>query len=83
MPEVGAVLGTKDENYKESFQNLQECVLQHVMENYKKWVDLVPLIRKLEDVELSSKEYTAPIETRNKDPTEKSKKIYELELKQN
>ena len=28
VPEVGAVLGTKDQNYKESFQNLQECVLQ-------------------------------------------------------
>ena len=24
VPEVGIVLGTKDENYKESFQNLQE-----------------------------------------------------------
>ena len=67
MPEVGAVLGTKDENYKESFQNLQECVLQHVMENYKKWVDLVPLIRKLEDVELSSKEPEAPTGTGNRD----------------
>ena len=67
VPEVGAVLRNKDENYKESFQNLQECVLQHVMENYKKWVDLVPLIRKLEDVELSSKEPEAPTGTGNRD----------------
>ena len=47
MPEVGAVLGTKDKNYKESFQNLQECVLNYVVENYKKGVDLAPLIKKL------------------------------------
>ena len=26
LPEFGAVLGIKDENYKEIFQNLQECV---------------------------------------------------------
>ena len=47
MPEVVAVLGTKDENYKKIFQNLQECVLQCVVENYKKGVDLAPLITKL------------------------------------
>ena len=47
VPEVGAVLGTKDKNYKESFQNLQECVLNYVVENYKKGVDLAPLINKL------------------------------------
>ena len=62
---------------------MQENSLQYVVTNYKKWVDLSPLIRKIEDVDLSSKKYTAPIETRNKDPTEKSKKIYELELKHN
>ena len=55
MPEVGAVLGTKGENSKESFQNLQESVLQYVVENYKKGVDLEPLVRKLEDIDLSSK----------------------------
>ena len=47
MPEVGAVIRTKDENHKESFQNLQECVLQYVVENYKKGVDLDTLVRKL------------------------------------
>ena len=52
MPEVVIVLGTKDENHKESFQNLQECVLQYVVTNYKKGVYLEPLIRKLEDVDL-------------------------------
>ena len=54
VPEVGTVLGTKDENYKESYQNLQDCVLQYVVENYKKGVDLAPLISRLEDVDLSS-----------------------------
>ena len=33
MPEVGAVIGTKDKNYKESFQILQYNVLQYVVVN--------------------------------------------------
>ena len=74
MPEVGTVLGTKDENYKESFQNLQECVLQYVVANYKKLVDLTPLIMKLEGVDLSSKEPTAPTEIRNRAPIEIARK---------
>ena len=49
------MLGTNDENYKKTFQNLKGCVLQYVVENYKKWVDIVHLTRKLEDVYLSSK----------------------------
>ena len=57
------MLGTKDENYKESYQNLLECVLQYVVANCKKVVDLAPLIRKLEDVDLSSNELTAPTGT--------------------
>ena len=55
--------------------------MHYVVENYKKGVDLAPLMRKLEVVELSSKEPTAPTGTRNRDPTEISKKRYELELK--
>ena len=81
VPEVGAVIRTKDENHKESFQNLQECVLQYVVENYKKGVDIAPLIRNLENVEESSKEPKAPTGTGNRAPTEISKKIYELEPK--
>ena len=45
MPEFGAVLGTKDENFKESYQNLQESVLKHVVENYKKGEELAPLTK--------------------------------------
>ena len=36
MPTFGAVLRTKDENYKVSIQNLQENVLQYVAVNYNK-----------------------------------------------
>ena len=81
VSEVGAVLRTKDDNYNETFQNLQECVLQYVVENYKKGVDLAPLIRKLEDVDLSSKEPKVLIETINRAPAETDMKIYESEMK--
>ena len=47
MPEVGAVLGTKYENFNEIFQNLQYSAFQYVVKNYKKGVYLAPLIRKL------------------------------------
>ena len=83
VSEVGAVLRTKDDNYNETFQNLQECVLQYVVENYKKGVDLAPLIRKLEDVDLSSKEPTTPTGPGKRAPTEIAKKRYELEPKNN
>ena len=55
MLEFGAVLSSKEENIKEIFQNFQESVLQYVVEKYSKGVDIVPLIRKIEDVDLSSK----------------------------
>ena len=55
--------------------------MQYVVENFKKGVDLVPLIRKLEDVELSSKEPIVPTGTGTRAPTEITKKRYELELK--
>ena len=69
MPEVGAVLRTKDENYKEILPNLQECVLQYVLEKYKKWVYLDPLIRKLEDVDQSRTDAIAPTGTGTRAPT--------------
>ena len=47
MQEVSEVLGTKDENFKASFQNLQESVLQYVVIKYKKGADLHPFIIKL------------------------------------
>ena len=40
---------------------------------YKELVDLAPLVRKLEDVHLSSKEPISPTGTGNRDPTEISK----------
>ena len=33
VPEAGAVIVTKDENYKKSFQNLQKNVLQYIVVN--------------------------------------------------
>ena len=80
VPEFGAVLRTKYKNYKEIFQNFHDCVLQYVVVNYNKGVDRMSLIMKLEEVDLSSKEPTAPTGTRNRAPTELSKKRYELEL---
>ena len=80
MPEVVAVLWIKDENLKDIFQNLQESVLQYVVVNYKKGLDLAPLVRRLEDVDISSKEPTVPTGTGNNGPTEIAKNIYELEL---
>ena len=81
MPEVGAVLGTKGENSKESFQNLQESVLQYVVENYKKGVHIETFIMKLEEFDLSSKEPTETTGPGKKDPTEIAKKRYKLEQK--
>ena len=43
-------------------------------------MDLAPLIRKLEEVDLSSKKLIAPTGSRTRSPTEIAKEIYELEL---
>ena len=69
MTEFGAVLGTKDKNYKEIFQNLQENVLQHEVENYYKGVDLAPLTSKLEDVDLTNNELGPPTGSGSKLPS--------------
>ena len=50
------------------------------MENYKKGVDLETLVRKLEDVYISSKGTTSLTGTGTKGPTEIAEKIYGLEL---
>ena len=52
--------------------------MQYVAVNYKKGVDLVPLIRKLEDVDLSSKEPIGPTVTGTGSIKEITKKRYEL-----
>ena len=74
------MLGTKYKNYKEIFKNLQECVLQYALVKYKKGLDIAPLIMKLEDVDISSKEPISPTGTGTRSPTEITKKRYELEL---
>ena len=55
--------------------------MQYVVANNKKGVDIAPLIRKIEYVDLSSKESTFNTGTRNRNPTEIAKERYELELK--
>ena len=52
--------------------------MQCLVVNYKKELDISTLIKKLEDADLSIKEPTAPTGTRNRAPTEITKKIYEL-----
>ena len=64
MPEVGAVIIKKDEKYEESFQNLQENVLQYVVTIDRKGADPAPIIGKLEDLDISIKEpgpHTVPV----------------------
>jgi len=58
--DVRAAIGTREENGKESFNRLQDHILQYVMEKDEKGVDLVPLIRNLKEVTLDDKEMTPP-----------------------
>ena len=69
VTKVVSVLGTKDKNYKEIIQNLQENVLQHEVENYYKGVDLAPLTSKLEDVDLTNNELGPPTGSGSKLPS--------------
>ena len=55
LPEVGEVLGSKEENFKERFQILQEIILQYMVENNKKGVYLALLTRKVEYIDISIK----------------------------
>ena len=54
-----------------------------MVENYKKGLDIAPLIRKMEDVDLKSKEPISPKVTGTRAPIELTKKIYELKLEKN
>ena len=83
MPEVGEVIGTKDKNYKESFQMLQENVLQYVVADYKKGINLEPLISKLKEMDLSKKEPGPPTGAGIKCDYDISKERYKIQLKNN
>ena len=63
IPEVGAVIGTKHENGKESFKKLQDAILQYVMENYTKGRDLMPMIRKMTTIDINNEAPTKPTTT--------------------
>ena len=82
VPKFGSVPGTKGENYKEKCYNLQENVLKYTVKNYKKVVELAPLIRKLEYVDLSRKEEGPPTGPGNKGASGIAKKKYEIQQKQ-
>ena len=80
MPEVGAVIRTKDKNYEGSFQNLQENMLQYVVANDKKGADPAPIIGKPEDVYLSRKEPGTPTGPGSKGASDIAKKRHEIQL---
>ena len=61
VTEVGAVIGTKSENRnKDSMTMFQEKISSYVMRNYKKGRDIVPLIKKIEEVDTTKWKPTAP-----------------------
>ena len=51
------------------------------MENKRKWVDLAPIISKIEDMDLTSKEPGPPTGTRSKGASNISKKRYKTHKK--
>ena len=54
VSEVGAVIGTKSENRtKELMTLLQEKISSYVMREYKKGRDIIPLIKKIEEVDIT------------------------------
>ena len=61
VSEVGAVIGTKSENQtKDSMTLFQEKLASYVMRKYKKGRDIVPLIKKIEEVNTSKWKPTTP-----------------------
>ena len=61
VTEVGAVIGTKSENRnKDSMTMFQEKISSYVMRTYKKGRDIVPLIKKIEDVDITKWKPTTP-----------------------
>ena len=56
---VGSVIGTKSENRtKDSMTLFQEKLASYVMREYKKLRDIVPLIKKIEDIDTAKRKLT-------------------------
>ena len=72
---------TKAKSYMKSFQNLQEKMLKQPVENYKKGVDLAPLVEKIRDVDLTSKELGLPTVHGSKGALDIAKKINDIQFK--
>ena len=77
-PDVGAVISTREDNGKKSFNRLQDHILQYVMEKYEKGVDLAPLIRNLKEVTLDNKHTTPPGDKDDTPATPPELKRYEM-----
>ena len=61
VAEVGAVIGSKSENRtKDSMTLFQEKIASYVMREYKEGRDIVPLIKKIEDVDTTKWKPTTP-----------------------
>ena len=59
VAEVGAVIGTKSENW-DSMTLFQEKIASYVMREYKKGRDIVPLIKKIEEINTTKWKPTTP-----------------------
>ena len=61
VSEIGAVIGTKSENRtKDSMILFQEKNSSYMMWEYKKGIYIIPLIKKIEEVDISKWKPTAP-----------------------
>ena len=61
VSDVGAVIGTKSENRTKDLMMLfQEKLASYVMREYKKGRDIIPLIKKIEEVNTSKWKPTTP-----------------------
>ena len=59
--EVGAIIGTKSEyRPKDSMTLFQEKIASYVMREYKKGRDIVPLIKKIEEVDITKWKPASP-----------------------
>jgi len=69
VPEVGAVIETKSENRtKDSMKLSQNKIASYVLREYKKGRDIITIIKKIEEVDISKWKPAAPTSTGGKIP---------------
>ena len=59
-PEVGAVIGIRAENSKNSFKNFQEKLARYVMSEYEYGRDIVAVVKTVDDFNIEEKEPSEP-----------------------